>query len=307
MKAVRLQQYGGPEQLKFEDAPDPRPDKGQILVRVHATSVNPWDYKLASGHFSKMIPMRLPYSPGSDFSGVVESLGAGVSEFKAGDEVFGHCPFGAYAQLAAVPAATSAPKPQKLSHAEAASVAVAAQTAWQGLFEEGRLERGQTVLIHAAAGGVGSFAVQLAHWKGAKVLATASADNEAYLRGLGADQVIDYKTTPFEKIAKDIDLVLDLIGGQTQERSFAVLKPGGALIATASPPSQDLAAKYNVRAKMMGMQPSGERLRKLGELLDAGKIKPTVTKIFPLASARDAWQLSQSGHTRGKIVLEVGA
>src|SRR5262249_9161215 len=159
----------------FEDAPDPRPDKGQVLVRVRATSVNPWDYKLASGSFIRMIPMRLPYSPGSDFSGAVEAVGSGVSDFKPGDEIFGHCPFGAYAQFVAAPAATSAPKPRRLNPTAAASVPSAAQTAWQALFEEGKLDRGQTVLIHAAAGGVGSFAVQFAHWKGASVLATASA------------------------------------------------------------------------------------------------------------------------------------
>src|SRR5881398_523301 len=161
MKAIRLQQYGGPEQLRFEDVPVPQPDNAQVLVRVHAASVNPFDFKLASGAFREHVPMKLPYIPGGDFSGVVDSIGPGVSNVKAGDAAYGNCPFGAYAQFLAAPAKSIAPKPAKLSHVEAASVPVAAQTAWQGLFDHGHLKRGQTVLIHAAAGGVGSFAVQL--------------------------------------------------------------------------------------------------------------------------------------------------
>ena len=305
MKAIRLQQYGGAEQLKLQEVPDPRPDKGQVLVRVHAASVNPWDHKLASGSFSKMIAMQLPYIPGGDFSGVVDAVGAGITDFKPGDAVYGNCPFGAYAQLVAAPAASVAIKPQKLSHVETASVPVAAQTAWQGLFDEGNLQRGQSVLIHAAAGGVGSFAVQLARWKGARVIATASADNADYLRSLGAEQIIDYKATPFESVVKDVDLVLDLIGGKTQERSFGVLKTGGALISTVNPPAQELAAKHSVRAKMFSMQATRQRLEQIGELLDGGQIRTSVTKTYPLEQAREAWQLVLGGHTRGKIVLEV--
>ena len=182
---------------------------------------------------------------------------------------------------------------------------LAAQTAWQGLFDHGRLERGETVLIHGAAGGVGTFAVQLAHWKGAKVLATASAENADYLRSLGADTVIDYKATPFESVAKNVDLVFDLIGGETQRRSFGVLKPGGRLVATAQPPSPEEAAKHKVEAKMMRMEASTANLIKLTELLDAGKIKTVLTKTYSLAQARDAWTEIMSGHTRGKIVLQV--
>jgi NADPH:quinone reductase-like Zn-dependent oxidoreductase len=198
-----------------------------------------------------------------------------------------------------------APKPRRLSDIEAASVPLAGQTAWQGLFDNGRLERGETVLIHGAAGGVGTFAVQLAHWKGAKVLATASADNIDSVRALGADTVIDYKATPFESVAKNVDLVFDLIGGETQRRSFGVLKPGGRLVATAQPPSPEEAAKHKVEAKMMGMKASAANLLKLAELLDAGKIKTVVTKTYSLAQARDAWTEIMSGHTRGKIVLQV--
>jgi NADPH:quinone reductase-like Zn-dependent oxidoreductase len=249
--------------------------------------------------------MTLPYTPGGDFSGVVESVGRGVSAVAAGDAVFGNCPIGAYAQFVAAPAGTMARKPQKLSHVEAASVPVAAQTAWQGLFDHGHLEKGQTVLIHAASGGVGTFAVQLAHWKGARVIASASAANAEYLKSLGADQTIDYKTTAFESVAKDVDLVLDLVGGQTQVRSFAVLKPGSYLVATSQPPPEEQATKHKVHASMMNMQPSAQGLSELAGLLDAGTIRAVVTKIYPLSEAASALRESTSGHTRGKIVLEV--
>jgi NADPH:quinone reductase-like Zn-dependent oxidoreductase len=185
MNEIRLQQYSGPEQLRYEEAPTPKPDQGQVLVRVQAASVNPFDFKLASGAFKQMMPLTFPFTPGGDFAGVIESVGAGVTELKRGDAVFGNSSGGgAYAQFVSVSVRTLAARPTKLSPIEAASVPVAAQTAWQALFDHGHLERGQTVLIHGAAGGVGSFAVQLAHWKGARVLATGSADNVAYLRSL---------------------------------------------------------------------------------------------------------------------------
>jgi NADPH:quinone reductase-like Zn-dependent oxidoreductase len=175
------------------------------------------------------------------------------------------------------------------------------------LFDHGRLQRGQTVLIHAAAGGVGTFAVQLAHWKGARVLATGSAANADYLRSLGADQAIDYRAAPFESFAAGLDLVLDLVGGETQQRSFAVLKPGGYLVSTVQPPSQEEAARRKVEAKMMVMQPSSEILRQLAELLGAGAIRTVVTKTYPLSQAPEAWSYQMSGRTRGKVVLEIQA
>jgi NADPH:quinone reductase-like Zn-dependent oxidoreductase len=254
----------------------------------------------------QIMPIDFPWIPGGDFSGIVEKVGPGVAGFKIGDAVYGDASGGgAYASFYAGPATMIAPKPRRLSDIEAASVPLAAQTAWQGLFDHGRLERGQTVLIHAAAGGVGTFAVQLAHWKGAKVLATASAANADYVRALGADQVIDYKSTPFESVAKNVDLVFDLIGGDTQRRSFAVLKPGGSLVATAQPPSAEEAANHKVEAKMMQMKATTSNLKQLAELLDAGSLKTTVAKTYSLAQAREAWAEIMSGHTRGKIVLEV--
>ena len=308
MKAIRLDQYGGPERLRYEDAPTPQPSEGQVLVRVQAASVNPIDYKLASGAFRQMMPLNFPWAPGHDFSGVVETVGPGVAGLKRGDAVYGSRPGGgAYAEFVAAPFGTVAPKPTKLSPVEAASVPGAAQTAWLGLFDHGHLQRGQTVLIHAAAGGVGTFAVQLAHWKGARVLATGSAANADYLRSLGADQAIDYRGASFESVAADVDLVLDLVGGETQQRSFGVLKPGGRLVSTVQPPSQEEAARRKVQATMMVMQPSSELLRQLAGLLDAGAIRTVVTKTYPLSQAPDAWTYLMSGHTRGKVVLEIPA
>jgi NADPH:quinone reductase-like Zn-dependent oxidoreductase len=249
--------------------------------------------------------MDFPYIPGGEFAGEVEAVSKEVDHIKAGDAVYGNCPLGSYAQLVAAPAFSVAHKPSSLTDQQAASIPLAAQTAFQGLFDHGHLEAGQTVLIHAAAGGVGTFAVQLAHWKGAKVIATASAANADYLKSLGADQVIDYKSTPFDTVVKDVDVVLDLLGGDTQTRSFAVLKQGGRLVATAQPPDQELAARHKVRALAMQMKPTIERLKQLAELLDAGKIRTEITKTFPLSQAKEAWEYSKSGHTRGKIVLEI--
>ncbi len=277
-------------------------------MRIHAASVNPIDFKLASGNMRQIMPINFPWIPGGDFSGVVAEVGPGVTGLKKGDAVYGDASGGgAYAELYAAPVGMVAAKPQKLSDVEAASVPLAAQTAWQGLFDNGHLARGETVLIHGAAGGVGSFAVQLAHLKGAKVLATGSASSTEYLRSLGADQVIDYKATPFESVVKNIDLVLDLIGGDTQRRSFGVLKSGGRLIATAQPPSPEEATKHKVQAAMMQMKANTANLQQLAELLDSGKLKTGVTKTYPLSKVRDAWTEIIAGHARGKIVLQVAS
>lgn len=303
MKAIRVQAYGGPDQLRFEDAPAPSATSGHVVVRVRATSVNPFDLKLASGMFKEMIPMTLPYVPGGEFAGVAEEVPPGVTAFKKGDEVFGNCPAGAYAQFVAAPVDTVAPRPKKLSFVESAGLPVAGQTAWQGLFDQGELRRGETVLIHAGAGGVGSYAVQLAHWAGARVLATASGEGLAYVKSLGADEVIDYKTTKFETVAKNVDLVLDLLGGDTQARSFGVLKKGGRLISTVQPPPQDVANKQGVRAAFFSMKASSAGLIRLAELVDSGDLEVNVAKTYPLADAARAWR--ESAHARGKTALEV--
>ncbi|HEY7119701.1 MAG TPA: NADP-dependent oxidoreductase [Tepidisphaeraceae bacterium] len=305
IKAVLVQAYGGPEQLKFAEAPAPLVVDGCVLVRVRATSVNPWDFKLASGRFKDAIPMKLPYVPGGEFAGTVADVGAGVVGLKKGDAVYGNCPDGAYAELVCAPGETTAPRPATLSFTQAACVPLAGQTAWQGLFDHGQLRRGETVLIHAASGGVGTYAVQLAHWAGARVLATASATHAQYVRELGADQVIDYKATPFESVAKEVDLVLDLVGGQTQQRSFAILRKGGRLISTVQPPDQDQARAHGVTAAMFSMKPSTAGLVRLGELIDDGSLRVVVSKSYPLAHAARAWTEQMAGHTQGKIALEL--
>ena len=308
MKAVRIHRYGGPEVLVYEEAPKPKVGKGELVVRVHAAGVNPVDWKVREGYLKALLRYRLPLILGWDFSGVVEEIGRGVTTFQPGDEVFARPDVsrdGAYAQYIAVKASEVARKPHTLDHVHAAAVPLAALTAWQSLFDAANLQGGQRVLIHAAAGGVGHFAVQLAKWKGAYVLGTASSRNRELVRSLGADEVIDYTTTRFEDVARDVDVVFDTIGGDVQRRSFKVLKKGGILVSILEPFSRLKAAFRGVRAHFVFVKPSAQQLRQLAELIDAGTLKPVVETVLPLAEARQAHELSQRGHTRGKLVLQV--
>ena len=307
MQAIRIHQFGGPDVLTLEQAPQPTPKAGEVLVRVHAASVNPVDWKIREGHMKDFIPTPFPAILGSDFAGVVEAVGPEVTEWKVGQTVFGTPVHGsgAYTEFAVAGKDTLAEKPTTLDFAQAASLPVAALTAWQGLFDHGNLTSGQSVLIHGAAGGVGMFAAQFAKWKGATVYATAGKDDLAWVRELGADTVIDYQNERFEDKATNVDLVLDLVGGETQARSYAVLKPGGILIATAQPPAPDAGKDKNIRAEMMNMQPTTAQLKQVAELMDSGKIKTFIGATFPLSETRKAQELSQNGHVRGKIVLQV--
>ena len=306
MKAVRLHRYGGAKELSYDDVVLPKLGPTQILVRVQAASINPVDYKLASGMLRDLVKLTLPWIPGGDFSGVIESLGTAVNGFKKGDAVFGNSPSGgAYSQYIAADTDLITAKPANLDYIQAASVPLAAQTAWQGLFEHGGLQTGQQVLIHGAAGGVGSFAVQLAHWKGAKVFATSSAADIEYLRQLGADEVINYTAVPFEEAVNDMDLVFDLIGSDTQTRSFSIIKQGGRLVSTVQPPSPVEAGKHKVSAMIMRMQPSAKRLAQLASLLEDKKIKTIVDKTFPLSQTAEGWTYLMNKHTQGKVVLVV--
>src|SRR3989449_6833923 len=240
MKAIRIHNYGGPEVLQYEDAPRPQPQAGEILVRVHAAGVNPIDWKVREGHMKDFWPHKFPLILGWDLSGVVEELGRGVSRFKIGDEVYSlpdPTRDGAYADYIVVREPELALKPNSLHHIRAAAVPLAALTAWQSLFDTAQLQPGQRVLIHAGSGGVGHFAVQLAKWKGAYVFATASSKNQELLRRLRVDDAIDYTKQKFEDFARDVDVVLDTIGGETQERSWSVLKRGGNLVSLVQPPS----------------------------------------------------------------------
>src|ERR1700720_163538 len=263
MKAIRIHNYGGPEVLQYEDAPRPQPQAGEVLVRVHAAGVNPIDWKVREGHMKDFWPHKFPLILGWDLSGAVEELGtnlAAAGRFKVGDEVYSipdQTRNGAYAEYIVVRESELALKPKSLHHIRAAAVPLAALTAWQSLFDTAQLQPGQRVLIHAGSGGVGHFAVQLAKWKGASVFATASTRNQDLLGDLGVDEPIDYTQQRFEDVARNINIVLDTIGGETQERSWSVLKKGGNLVSLVQPPSEEKAKALGVRAAFVASHPSG--------------------------------------------------
>jgi NADPH:quinone reductase-like Zn-dependent oxidoreductase len=311
MKAVRIHNYGGPEVLQYEDAPRPQAESGEVLIRVYAAGVNPIDWKVREGYMKDLWPHKFPLIPGWDLSGVVEEIGPGpaaAGRFKKGDEVYSvpdPTRDGAYAEYIVVRESELALKPKSLHHVHAAAVPLTALTAWQALFDAGQLVSGQRVLIHGGSGGVGHFAVQLAKWKGAYVFATASTKNQELLRELGADETIDYTRQRFEDVARKIDIVLDPIGGDTQERSWQVLKKGGILLSVVQPPSADKAKALGIQAVFVASHPNGAELTKIAELIDAGDLMPIVNRILPLSEARRAHELSQTGHTHGKIVLRV--
>jgi NADPH:quinone reductase-like Zn-dependent oxidoreductase len=290
MKAVSLLEYGG--QLVFNDVPTPAIARDEILVKIKSTGVNHLDLVKASGTARQIFPIDLPWIPGHEFSGVVKQIGSDVAAYAPGDAVFAaNETGGAYAEYLAVKPALIAKKPSNLSFEEAASVPVAAQTAWQGLFTHGHLEKGQTILIHAGAGAVGAYAVQLASHAGATVIATATGDDEAYVKSIGASRVIDYREEQFEKILREkVDMVFDLVGGDAQKRSFLVLKEGGHLVSAVQPVSQEEAATHHVSGVMMRLAPSGEVLSKIGRLLEEGTIRPDVATVYALQDAAQAWK-----------------
>ncbi len=315
MKAVRLLEYGG--QLVFNDVPTPTIARDEIFVKIKSTAVNHLDLVEASGTARQIFPIDLPWIPGHEFSGVVEQIGSDVAAYAPGDAVFGTSGMGAYAEYLAVNAATIARKPSNLSFEEAASVPVASQTAWQGIFTHGHLEKGQKILIHGGAGAVGAYAVQLASHAGATVIATASGDDEAYLNSIGASRVIDYREAQFEKVLREkVDVVFDLIGGDTQKRSFLVLKEGGHLVAATQPVSQEETARHRVSGAMMRLAPSADVLGRIARLLEEGTIRPDVATVYALQDAAEAWK-SIAGNpspggagvarrrSHGKIVLRV--
>jgi NADPH:quinone reductase-like Zn-dependent oxidoreductase len=288
MKAIRIHRFGGPEVLQLEDVPVPRPASEQVLVRVFAAGVNPVDWKIREGRLGQF---PLPAIIGTDFSGEVEALGPAAEQFRVGEHVFGVVAdeSGSYAEFAVAPVSEIAPIPSGLSHAEAAALPIASLTAWQALFDKAQLKPGQRVLIHAAAGGVGSFAVQFAKWKRAYVLGTASAEHAAFVRQLGANEVIDYRATRFEGVARDVDVVLDTIGGQTQERSWKVLKKGGVLVSIVQPPDPGLAAAFGVQgAFLICDHKRPDELAQIAEFVSKGEIDVFVSTVLPLSEARKA-------------------
>lgn len=308
MNAIRIHQYGGPEVLKYEDAPRPTPAPGDVVIRVHATSVNPVDIAIRQGHFKERMKYKMPFTPGWDVSGVVDSVTPGATRLKIGDEVYSRPDLGrdgAYAEYVAVRESEVALKPKSIDHTQAAAIPLTGLTAWQALFDAGHLSAGQTVLIHGAAGGVGHFAVQFAHVKGARVIATASKSNHEFLRSLGADEVIDYNAAKFEDVVHNVDVVFDTITGETQDRSWQVIKKGGIYVSILQPPNQEKAAAHEVRSAHVFVQPNVEELNEIAQLVDSGKVKPVIEKVFPLKEAAAAQELVATHHTRGKIVIAV--
>lgn len=310
MAACRVHAFGPPSAISLEQIAVPKPGLGEVLVRVKAAGVGPWDSWIRSGRSA--LPQPLPLTLGSDLAGVVEVVGDDVTEFAIGDPVFGvtNSQFtGAYADFAVASAAKIAHKPAELDVVDAASLPVVAVTAWQALFEEAKLTRGQSVLIHGAAGNVGAYAVQLARQKGIRVIATAGTEDVAFAKVLGAEQVIDYRNTDFATVVQRVDAVIDLVGGETQTRSFDVLEPGGALISAHSQPDQALASRHGVRAAFFLVNVTTERLDHFADLLQARKLVTNIGAVLPLASVRVAHEMLDGvrPHPRGKIVLTVAA
>src|SRR5579864_1275316 len=309
MKAVRFHSYGKPEVLVYEDVPKPEPAAGEVLVKVHATSVNPIDWKIRAGHLRGFRDYPLPFILGWDVSGVIESVGTGVTQWKTGDEVYGRPDVGrngAYAEYIVVKESELARKPGSLDHIHSAAIPLAGLTAWQALFDAGGLTSGQKVLIHAAAGGVGHLGIQFARLKDLYVAGTASGRNQEFLKQLGCDLPINYETTRFEEVVHDFDAVVESMGGEVRNRSWKVLKNGGILVALIGPPpSEEDAKAQGARAAIIWAQTKPEQLAEMARLADSGKVRPEIAAVFPLRDAARAHQMSETEHVRGKIVLQV--
>jgi NADPH:quinone reductase-like Zn-dependent oxidoreductase len=307
MKAVRLHRFGAPEVIVVEDVPKPVPNAGEVLVKVEAAGVGPWDALIRRG--SSVLPQPLPLILGSDLAGVIDCVGAGVERLKVGDQVFGvtneHFT-GAYAEFAAAKANMIAPKPQTLNYTHAASVPVVSVTAWQMVFEFAQLRAGQSVLIHGGAGNVGGYAVQFARQAGAMVIATASANDIAYVRSLGGVGVIDYRASRFEEKVKEVDAVIDTVGGEVLDRSYGLVKRGGMIVSAAAVPSREKAEQQGLRATFFMVQVTAERLRNIAELIDAGGLKTEVGEVLWLDEARQAHEMLEGApHRRGKIIIKM--
>jgi NADPH:quinone reductase-like Zn-dependent oxidoreductase len=308
MKAVQIHSYGGPEVLAYEDVALPEIAADEVLIQVYAAAINPVDWKIREGYLKDFLPHKLPLILGWDVSGVVAAIGADVTTFKPGDQVYSRPNLernGTYAEYVAVKASEVALKPKNIDHIHAAAVPLAGITAWHALFEAAQLTAGQRVLIHAAAGGVGSYAVQFARWKGAYVIGTASAHNRDFLLKLGANEVIDHRSTRFEEVVEPVDVVFDTIGGEVQERSWQIVKPGGILVSVIAPPPEERAAAQGCRSAFVFIQPRADWLTEIAQLIDSQQVQPIVETVLPLSQVAEAHQLSQSGRTRGKIVLQV--
>ncbi|MED2971107.1 NADP-dependent oxidoreductase [Fictibacillus sp. B-59209] len=310
MKAVVINEYGGRDQLVEKKVNDPKPGPKDVLIEIHATSVNPVDWKIREGYLRDNLSFTFPIILGWDAAGVVKEAGSSVTKFKPGDEVFTRPATerdGTYAELLAADEELVAFKPKNLTYEEAASIPLVGLTAWQCLVEFANIQEEQRVLIHAGGGGVGSFAIQLAKAKGAYVLSTGSKDSEEIIKESGADEFIDYKVKDFSEAIEPVDIVFDTIGGEVQHNSYKVIKPGGILVSIVSPPVQKEATNHSVKAGFVFLDPDGDQLAEIGKLIEEGKIKPFVGETFPLTQegVRKAHELSESHHAKGKIIIQV--
>jgi NADPH:quinone reductase-like Zn-dependent oxidoreductase len=297
MQAVVIHETGDPDVLRLEEVDAPEPGDGEVLIRVRAASVNPIDWKYRRG----LAPRELPTILGSDVSGTVEVSRA--EGFAESDDVFGFAASGGYAELATAPAAVIAKKPADIGHEQAAAIPVAGLTAWQGLFDRGGLERGQTALIAGAAGGVGHFAVQFAKHAGARVIGIGSSRNREFVLGLGADEYVDYTQQDVATAVSGVDVALDTVGGETTQSLVPTLREGGILVTIASAPPEEAARERRARAEMHVTSPNPEQMARIAELVAAGDVHVEIAETIPLSEARRAHERSETGHTRGKIIL----
>ncbi|HWX17891.1 MAG TPA: NADP-dependent oxidoreductase [Chthoniobacterales bacterium] len=305
-KAIIVHEYGGPEVLKYEDAPRPEPKENEALVRVIAAGVNPVDALIRSGKYAKFFGTTLPLIPGYDIAGIVEKTGAKITKLKAGDSIYAYVLWGGgYAEYAVATEGEATAKPKSLNYIEAAAVPLAALTAWQALIDTAKLSAGQTVLIHGGSGGVGSMAIQIAKARGAKVIATASTANQELLKQLGADVTVDYTKTRFEDVAKDVDVVLDSVGKDTLARSYGVVRKGGIITTLVAQPDQAELDKHGIRGAAISVKPNASELAEITKLIEEKKVKPVVSQVLPLTEAVKAQEQAATHHTRGKIMLRV--
>jgi NADPH:quinone reductase-like Zn-dependent oxidoreductase len=304
MKAVVINEYGNADVVHYVDLERPEPKAGEVLVKVHTAGVNPVDWKIRGG-LGKRLGLTLPITLGGEIAGTIEKIGDEVGDFKEGGAVYGIIPSGGFAEYAIAKSGQIAPKPPSLDFENAAAIPLGALTAWQAMFGLANLGSRQRILITGASGGVGSLAVQLAKSKGAHVIGTASGRNEKFVRDLGADEFVDYTKQNFEEVVNDVDVVFDLVGGDTFERAFQTLKKGGFLVTSVEFPSEEKAREFGVSAARVFCKPNAEQLAAISELVGAGKLKAHVATVLPLLEVKKAFQLSETGRTRGKIVLQI--
>ena len=315
MKAMVIDSFGGPEVMSLTDIPTPAPAPGEVLIRIRATSVNPVEWKIREGALSRLFPCRFPLILGWDAAGTIAALGEGVTGFEIGDRVWSYCrkpdiQWGTYAEYVTMSADAVAPMPANLSFGQASTIPLVGLTSWQSLFDVAEIRPGQTVLIHAGAGGIGSLAVPLAKWAGATVIATARADNHDYVRGLGADHVIDYTTEDFVAatralVPEGVDFAFGTVGGEVLTRSYEAVRTGGILVSITDKTDKDEAERRGIRVKYVFVQPNGIQLRRLAGLVESGVLHAPEIMEMPLTKAAEALDISKRGHVRGKIVLMV--